>query len=251
MNRPLAGQVAVVTGASLGVGRAAALALAQAGADLVICARGHEIVAVAREAKALGARVLARRCDIADRAAVRSWLRAAARQFGRLDVLVNNAAALGPRVAISHLPAAEFTRVMNVNVGGVLHATQATLEFSMLKRRAGIIINISSGVGRVGSAGGSAYAISKFAVEGFTQVAAAELRETGISVCSLNPGVTRTRMRAAWAPGEDPMTLKPPESLGQHFIALAASAAACAGRCYGVTSAGALVELEPPSGRPI
>ena len=249
MNKDLSGRVAVVTGASLGIGRAAALAFAGAGADLALCARGRELDAVAREAKALGARVLARRCDITDRPAVRSWLRAAAKRFGRLDILVNNAGVLGPRGPVAALPAREFQRTLEVNVAGVLHATQAALEFSMLKRRSGVIINMSSGAGRTGGALGGAYTVSKFALEGLTQVAAADLKEFGITVCSFMPGVVRTRMRAAYAPGEDPMTLRIPETLGTHFLELSALAPARTGSCFAVAAGGNLVELTRPECR--
>lgn len=249
MAKRLAGRVAVITGASLGIGRAAALALGGAGADLALCARGPELDGVAREAEALGVRVLARRLDIADRTAVRAWMRAAAKRFGRLDILVNNAGMLGPRAALSKFPPADFGRVLDVNVGGVLHATQAALEFSMLKRRSGVIINVSSGAGRSGGALGGAYAVSKFALEGMTQVAAAELKDSGISVCSFMPGVVRTRMRAAYAPAEDPMTLRVPASLSAHFLKLAVLDLGRTGRCFSVTSSGELVELVPPECR--
>lgn len=249
MPKLLAGRVAVVTGASLGIGRSAALAMAAAGADLALCARGRELDGVAREAAALGARVIARRCDVTDRAAVRAWLRAAAKRFGRLDILVNNAGMLGARVPLAGYPPGEMSRVFDVNVAGVLHATQAALEFSMLKRRSGVIINMSSGAGRSGGALGGAYTVSKFALEGMTQVAAAELKDFGITVCSFMPGVVRTRMRAAYAPDEDPMTLKAPDSLAAHFLKLAVLEPARTGGCFGVTSAGKFVELVPPDCR--
>lgn len=249
MDKFLSGRVAVVTGASLGIGRAAALAFAGAGADLALCARGRELDGVAREAKALGARVLARRCDVTDRPAVRSWLRAAAKRFGHLDILVNNAGMLGPRDALATFPARDFQRTLEVNVGGVLHAIQAALEFSMLKRRSGVIINISSGAGRTGGALGGAYTVSKFALEGLTQVAAADLKDFGISVCSFMPGVVRTRMRAAYAPDEDSMTLRIPETLAAHFLELSALAPARTGSCFAVASGGNLVELTKPECR--
>lgn len=247
MSKLLAGRVAVVTGASLGIGRAAALAFAGAGADLALCARGRELDGIAREAKALGARVLARRCDVTDRPAVRSWLRAAAKRFGRLDILVNNAGMLGPRAALAAYPAREFQLTFEVNVAGVLHATQAAVEFSMRKRRSGVIINMSSGAGRTGGALGGAYTVSKFALEGLTQVAAADLKEFGITVCSFMPGLVRTRMRAAYAPDEDPMTLPIPEALSAHFLELAALDLARTGSCFAVASGGKLVELTKPS----
>jgi NAD(P)-dependent dehydrogenase (short-subunit alcohol dehydrogenase family) len=249
MDKFLSGRVAVVTGASRGIGRAAALALGGAGADLALCARGRELESVAREAAALGVRVMARRCDVADRSAVRAWLRAAARRLGRLDILVNNAGMLGPRAALAGFPAEDFGRVLDVNVGGVLHATQAALEFSMLKRRSGVIINVSSGAGRVGDALGGAYTVSKFALEGMTQVAARELHDSGICVVSFIPGVVRTRMRAAWAPDEDPMTLKTPDTLAKHFLKLAGLDLSRTGRCFAVSSTGKFVEIGRPEAR--
>lgn len=249
MGASLRGRVAIVTGASLGIGRAAALAFAGGGADLVLCARGAELDAAAREARALGVRVSARRLDVCDRAAVRAWLRAAAKRFGRLDILLNNAGILGPRAALDRYPASDFERVLAVNVAGVLHATQAALDYSMLARRSGVIINVSSGAGRSGGALGGAYTTSKFALEGLTQVAAVDLKDRGIAVCSFMPGVVRTRMRAAYAPAEDPMAIRPPESLAAHLLELAALAPARTGTCFAVASGGKLVELAKPECR--
>ena len=137
-------------------------------------------------------RVSASRCDISNPVAVRRWVGKVAKRFGRIDILLNNAAILGPRVQLMDYPAADFEKVLRVNVLGALHVMRAVVDLSMARRRSGVIINVSSGAGRRGGPLGGAYAASKFALEGLTQIAAAEMKSFGVAVFSLNPGVTRT-----------------------------------------------------------
>lgn len=141
-------------------------------------------------------------------------------RFGSVDVLVNNASLLGPRVAIVDYPFSSWVEVMRINLNGVFLMTQEVLQ-QMIPRRQGSIINVSSGVGRVGKANWGAYGPSKFAVEGFSQMLAEEIRRFGIRVNALNPGATRTEMRAAAYPEEDPLTLPKPDDITKAFVYLA------------------------------
>jgi len=219
----LHGKVALITGASRGIGRAIAQAYVQEGADVVLCARDAEaLVAAAREIERLreGAQVIARPCDVTRPDQVAALMAVLGERFGRLDVLVNNAAILGPRLPIAEYPLEAWREVLEVNVTGMFLVTQAALP--LLRRSSGgSIINLSSGVGRRGRARWGAYAVSKGAVEIFTQVLAEELAPEGIRVNSVNPGPTRTRMRAQAYPEEDPLSLPAPEEITSLFVYLA------------------------------
>ncbi|MDW8345052.1 MAG: SDR family oxidoreductase [Verrucomicrobiae bacterium] len=183
--------VAVVTGSSRGIGRAVAEWLAARGATVVRASRTEG-------------------CDVSREADVE-------RLFGgleRLDVLVNNAAVLTPRKALVDVTSAEWDETMAVNVRGVFLCTRAALRI-MLRQRSGWIINISSGAGKRAAPMWGPYAVSKWAVEGLTKCVAAEVEGFGIKVIAVNPGGTRTAMRASAYPQEDPMTLKPPEKVAE------------------------------------
>ena len=141
--------------------------------------------------------------------------------YGSLDVLINNASMLGPRVPIAHYPEIEWAKVFQINVIAPFVLTKGL--FSLLD--AGddsCVINISSSVGRKGRAYWGAYSASKFAIEGFTQTLADETEEAKrVRVYSVNPGATRTKMRKEAYPLEDPEKLKIPENFLDLFIALA------------------------------
>jgi NAD(P)-dependent dehydrogenase (short-subunit alcohol dehydrogenase family) len=147
-------------------------------------------------------------------------VKAALEHFGKLDVLVNNASALGPRVPMAQYPLQAWEEVVRVNLTGAFLISQEVLKI-MMPQRQGAIINVSSGVGRVGRARWGAYAASKFGVEGLTQVLADEVREFGIRVNTVNPGPTRTEMRALAYPEEDPLTLPTPDQVVPVFVYLA------------------------------
>jgi NAD(P)-dependent dehydrogenase (short-subunit alcohol dehydrogenase family) len=214
-------KVALVTGASRGIGKAVAAAYLRERAKVFICARDEARLAEAvKELSAGGAEVAGVAGDVAKPDDARRIVNGALERFGAIDILVNNASLLGPRVPIAEYPYSEWQDVMRVNVDGLLLVTQRVLQ-SMIPRRRGSIINVSSGVGRVGRARWGAYAVSKFALEGFTQGLAEELKETDIRVNSINPGPTRTSMRAAAYPEEDPGTLSRPEEITSGFVYLA------------------------------
>jgi NAD(P)-dependent dehydrogenase (short-subunit alcohol dehydrogenase family) len=216
----LAGKVALITGGSRGIGRAMALAYAEAGARVFICARQRpQLEKVLMEMQNGGAEVAGAAGDVGKVADVQRIVQATVDRYGVIDVLINNASLLGPRVPVVEYPPSAWEEVLRVNLSGVFFLTQAALKI-MIPRRQGSIINVSSGVGRMGKARWGAYAVSKFGVEGLTQVLAEELRQQGIRVNAVNPGATRTTMRAAAYPSEDPRRLPLPEEITEIFVYL-------------------------------
>ena len=215
----LEGKVALVTGASQGLGRALALAYAGEGASLVLNSRSEgSIRPVAEEAGSLGTEVLAVTADVAKGEDVEKMVRAAVERFGRVDVLVNNAGLLGPRVAIEDYPEDEWRRVIDANLTGPYLVSNAAIPHM---GEGGSIINVVSGVSVEGRAEWGAYSVSKFGVEGLTQILAAELEGRGIRVNAVDPGGMRTDMRAAAYPEEDPKTRITPEENTAVFLYLA------------------------------
>jgi NAD(P)-dependent dehydrogenase (short-subunit alcohol dehydrogenase family) len=215
----LEGKVAMITGASQGLGRALALAFAREGARVVINSRSEETIRpVAEEAESLGAEVLALAADVSRSADGERLVSAAAERYGRIDVLVNNAGVLGPRVPIVEYPEDEWRRVIDANLTGPFLVTKAAIPHMP---EGGSIINVASGVSVEGRAEWGAYSVSKFGVEGLTQILAAELEEHGIRANAVDPGGMRTGMRAAAYPEEDPLTRITPEENTDIFLYLA------------------------------
>jgi NAD(P)-dependent dehydrogenase (short-subunit alcohol dehydrogenase family) len=219
--KKLAGKSALITGGSRGIGKAVAVAYAREGAKGFICGRNErDIERAVQEVRGNGGEIAGAAADIAAPDDARRIAEAAAQHFGDIDVLVNNASLLGPRVPIAEYPFRAWQEVMRVNVDGLFLITQRVLQ-TMIPRHQGSIINVTSGVGRVGKARWGAYAASKFALEGFSQTLADELKDSGIRVNTINPGPTRTAMRAAAYPDEDPQTLPRPEEITKGFVYLA------------------------------
>jgi len=215
----LGGKVALITGASQGLGRALALAYAREGARVVINARSEESIRpVAGEVEALGAEVLALAANVSKSADVRRLVDAATQRFDRIDVLVNNAGVLGPRVAIAEYPEDEWRRVIDANLTGPFLVSKAVVPHMP---EGGSIVNVVSGVSVEGRPEWGAYSVSKFGVEGLTQILASELEDRGIRVNAVDPGGMRTEMRAAAYPEEDPMTRITPEENAGVFLYLA------------------------------
>src|SRR5262245_65245503 len=203
----LVGKVALITGGSHGIGRAIAAAYAESGAQVFICARNYDEITMALgEIREGAGSIEGIAGDISRAQDVDRIVAQALDRFGAIDVLVNNASILGPRQTIAEYPRQAWQQVIGVNLTGLFLITQAVLP-GMLARQGGSIINLTSGVGRVGRAKWGAYAVSKAGVEGFTQVLAEEVKSAGIRVNAVNPAATRTRMRAEAYPSEDPATL--------------------------------------------
>jgi NAD(P)-dependent dehydrogenase (short-subunit alcohol dehydrogenase family) len=215
----LEGKVALITGASQGLGRALAVAYVKEGARVVINARSEErIRPVAEEVESSGAKVLALAADVSKSADVERLVDETVERFGRIDVLVNNAGVLGPRVEILEYPEEEWRRVIDANLTGPFLVSKAVVPHMP---EGGSIVNVVSGVSVEGRAEWGAYSVSKFGVEGLTQIMGSELEERSIRVNAVDPGGMRTGMRAAAYPEEDPMTRITPEENTEVFLYLA------------------------------
>lgn len=189
----LAGTVAIVTGASTGMGRAIAVALAEEGADLALVARSAERLQEARtNARAGSAEVLAFPGDVADQAFARQVVERVIERFGRLDILVNNAGTNTGHRNLADIPAADWRRVLETNLTGAFLFTRYAL-LPMRKAGKGLIINISSGAGLAPSGpAGVAYSASKHGIQSLTGSINAEERRHGIRACAIAPGETDT-----------------------------------------------------------
>lgn len=220
----LQNKTAIITGGSKGLGKALALRFAMEGANVAICSRSEEHLTKARtELHTKGAKVLALQCDIADAEHVRQFVQKVIEEYGAIDILINNAAVLGHRIPLIDVTLPTWHRIIETNVHGLFYMTKAVLPF-LLKQRWGSIINVSSSVGKIGRATWGAYAVSKFALEGFTQVLADEVRKERIRVNSVNPGAMATDMRHLAYPDEDQSKLPPPDAITDVFVYLASDA---------------------------
>jgi 3-oxoacyl-[acyl-carrier protein] reductase len=191
----LAGQVALVTGASRGIGRAIAVALASSGAaEVVVNYRGNEAAAeeTAAAVHAAGAAVSLARFDVADPDETEKAIKAVVDRAGRLDILVNNAGVTADNLLV-RLKSEEWNRVLAVNLGGAFHCCKVAAR-SMMRARYGRIVSISSVIAAMGNAGQSGYAAAKAGLEGFTRALARELAPRNITVNAVAPGFIETEM---------------------------------------------------------
>lgn len=224
-NMKLKDKVAIITGASRGLGKAIAIKFAQEGAYIAICSRTDNIFTVADLLKVSCSKCHAGKLNVSNYLEVKEFVEDVHKRFGKIDILVNNAAILGERTNVVDYPIDIWEDVINVNLNGVFYFTHEVLKY-MIPQGSGSIIMVSSSVGRKGRARWGAYAVSKFGVEGLVQVLADELKDTGIRVNSVNPGPLATRMRKQAYPNEDQSKLKKPEDILDIFIYLASDESA-------------------------
>ena len=218
----LAGRVALITGASRGIGRAVALRFAREGAELVLVGRTQgALEEVDDEVRRLEGQASLVPADLRDGALIDRMGAAVYERWGRLDVLIGNAGVLGTLTPLGHLDPKTWDEVIAVNLTANWRLIRS---FDPLLRAsdAGRAIFVTSGVAR-GRAYWGAYAVSKGALETLARTWAHELANTRVRVNLINPGATRTRMRAAAYPGEDPLSRKPADdpALLEAFVSLA------------------------------
>ncbi|MEV0679807.1 SDR family NAD(P)-dependent oxidoreductase [Actinosynnema sp. NPDC050436] len=193
MSNELEGKVALVTGASSGIGEATAVALGRAGASVVVAARRVDrLAALERRLAAEGVRVLALELDVTDEAACRAAVARTAEEFGGLDVLVNNAGVmlLGD---IEGADTTDWTRMVSTNLLGVMFLTHAALPH-LLDRR-GTVVQMSSTAARVGRAGTGVYNATKVGLNAFSESLRQEVTARGVRVVVVEPGVVETELR--------------------------------------------------------
>ena len=219
MNSP---RIALVTGASRGIGRALALELARSGAHVVALARTQgALEELDDEIRALGGETTLVPCDLADFDALDRLGAALFERWGRLDALVGNAGVLGPLSPLAHVDVKDWTRVMAVNVTANWRLIRS-LDPLLRASEAGRVVFITSGAAHRAAMKPywGPYAISKAALEALARTYAAEMAGAGVTVMLANPGPLRTRMRAQAMPGEDPTTLRTPEEFAIKCLAL-------------------------------
>jgi 3-oxoacyl-[acyl-carrier protein] reductase len=191
----LNGRIALVTGASQGIGRACALALAAAGATVALAARNEaKLAEVAAEIEAAGGKAAAFALDVASEESIKAGAKAILAQFGKVEILVNNAGITRDGLVMM-MKRADWDDVLNTNLTGSFLLTQALVR-PMIKNRWGRIINISSVVGRTGQAGQVNYSASKAGLIGMTRSLAREVASRGITVNAVAPGYIETPMTA-------------------------------------------------------
>ncbi|AAR34977.1 3-oxoacyl-[acyl-carrier-protein] reductase [Geobacter sulfurreducens] len=191
----LAGKIAVVTGASRGIGREIALRLAREGADVAVTATTLDSARkTADEIEQIGRRALALAVDVADAAAVEALFASVVEAFGKVDILVNNAGITRDGLLL-RMKDADWDAVLDVNLKGAFNCTREAAKL-MTKARSGRIVNIGSVVGEMGNAGQVNYCASKAGMIGMTKAVARELAKRGITVNAVTPGFIETDMTA-------------------------------------------------------
>jgi short-subunit dehydrogenase len=222
LNKPLENQLALVTGASRGIGAATAISLAAQGAHVVLTARSVKALEEVEEAIfAAGGSATIAPLDLTENDSIARLAVAIGERWQALDVMVLNAGTLGTLSAVPAIDAKELASVLTLNVSAQAALIQA---FDPMLRRAaaGKVIGITSSVGRKPRAYWGAYGASKAAFEILLGAYGDEVSEiSGIRTAIVDPGATRTKMRARAYPGEDPASVKPPETVAARIVALA------------------------------
>ena len=192
----LAGRKALVTGASRGIGRAIAIALAEEGADVALLATSAELLqGVAEEVRGLGRQAVALPVDLRSSEAVKAAVEQAVETLGGLDIVVNNAGITADQLFLRHKDE-DWERVLDVNLTGAFRVTKSAAR-ALLKSKAGRVINLTSVVGLTGNPGQASYCASKAGLIGFTKSLAKELASRGVTVNAIAPGFIETDMTAA------------------------------------------------------
>jgi len=246
MSLPLADRVALVTGASRGIGYATALALARAGAHVVAVARTVGGLEELDDAiRAAGGSATLTPADMRDYNGLYRLAAALNERYARLDVLVGNAAIASVPSPLDHIEPKAWDDMMAVNVTANWHLIRAVDP--LLKRSgAGRAVFVTSGIATLAYAYWAPYSVSKAALDALARTYAAETSSTPVRVNLFDPGPTRTRMRAMAMPGEDPMTLPTPEQVAEKILDMCLPSFSETGKIYDF-HAGKLLEFMRPA----
>ena len=218
MLQDLSEKIILITGASRGIGRAAALACAKAGAELIITARTVAgLEELDDDIQQLGGHSTIVELDQSDHAAMPRLAQAIASRWGRLDGFVANAGQLGQMAPMPHIDAEIFERTIDINLISIWHQI-ASFDGLLRQSEAGRAVLVSSGAAYGARAFWGGYAVSKAGLEAMGRAWAAESEQTSLRINMLNPGGTKTLMRAAAFPGENPDNLPSPEAIAPAFV---------------------------------
>ncbi len=235
MSLSIAGRITLVTGATRGIGRAIALALAREGAHVVALGRTQGALEdLDDEIGALGGRATLAPCDLKDFAALDRLGHVIHERWGKLDSLVANAGALGPVTPLAHVEPSNWEETLAVNVTANYRLVRS-MDPLLRQSDAGRVVFISSGVGSAAHMRPylGPYAVSKAALDALARTYAAETANTSpVKVMIANPGPLRTRMRATLMPGEDPMTLQTPDEFAERIVEMCAPEWTTSGQYY-------------------
>jgi NAD(P)-dependent dehydrogenase (short-subunit alcohol dehydrogenase family) len=230
--RPLADRIALVTGASRGIGHATALALAKAGAHVVAVARTVGGLEELDDAiRALGSSATLVPLDLKDYAGIDRLAGAIGQRYGRLDALIANAGILGPLSPLDHVPPHDWDEVVAINITANYRLTRACADL-LRKSAAGRVVYVSSAIASQGVAYWGPYAVSKAAIEVLARTFAAETASTNVRVNVIAPGQVRTRMLATARPGLDMTNVEKPDKVAEQIVELCLPSMTETGKYY-------------------
>ena len=246
MTKPLADRIVLITGATRGIGRALALALAHGGAHVVATGRTQGALEELDDAvRAAGSTATLVPLDVRDFPGIYRLAKALDERHGRLDIFVGNAAIGGQRSPLDHVDPAGWDEILAVNVTANWHLIRA-MDLLLRRSAAGRAVFMTSGAATNTRAYGGPYSVSKAALNALALTYAAETDSTPVRVNLFNPGPTRTRMRAQVMPGEDPMTLPTPEQVAETIVPLCLPSCMETGKLYDYR-AGKFLEFTQPA----
>ncbi|MBY0502013.1 MAG: SDR family NAD(P)-dependent oxidoreductase [Alphaproteobacteria bacterium] len=223
MTQRLIHKIALITGASRGIGAAVAKRFAREGAQLILVARSvADLEAIDDEVQKYGPPAVLVPFDLTDLPRIDDFAKSIAERFGRLDILVGNAAILGGLAPMTHILPRIWHQVITTNLHANWHLLRA-FEPLLIKAREARITFVTSGITTHPTPYWGAYAVSKAALEMMVKTYAAEVKHTSFKINLLNPGSTRTALRAEAMPGEDPLTLPAPDDITEAFVCLSES----------------------------
>lgn len=232
MSKLLSDRIALVTGAARGIGAATAAALAEAGAHVVAVGRsGRNLKETEDRIRKAGGAVTCEVCDLSNLASIRDLAASVEKRFGKIDVLVGNAAILGTRPLLNETDLDDWQSVIAVNLTANMQLIR-WFDALLKKSDAPRAVFITAGSTQHPRVKGSAYSVAKTGLEGMVRIYAAENENTALRANLFNPGPVRTTMRATVAPDEDPMTLDTPEQVAEKIVSICLPAVTATGQLY-------------------